>query len=76
MLQSNKDGVSVHSHLTELIHTLLTEKDANALDNLENISLGVKARRFAVTEAGERVRLCINPCAERFGATEQPASVE
>jgi hypothetical protein len=55
-MQSNRDGISIHSHLTELIHTLLTEKDVNALQNLENISLGVKAKRFVAPQAGERVR--------------------
>jgi len=63
LLACNKDGVSIHSHLTELIHSLLTDKDANALLNLENISLGVKAKRFAATEPGERVRpLCPDHC--------------
>jgi len=40
------DGVSVRSHLAELIHSLLTSKDPNALEKLESISLEVKAAHF------------------------------
>lgn len=44
--QTNKDGVSLHSHLAELIQELLTSKDPDALSKLESISLDVKAKHF------------------------------
>ena len=47
LLQSDKDGASVHSHLTELIQELLRSKKEDALTELENISLEIKARRYA-----------------------------
>src|SRR6056297_1447500 len=65
LLQCSKDGNSVHSHLTELIHTLLTEKDANALENLENISLAVKAKRFVAAQSAELVRSPRGPLARQ-----------
>ena len=40
------DGVSVRSHLAELIHKLLTSKDPDALSKLESLSLEVKAAHF------------------------------
>lgn len=53
-LQQNTDGVSLHGHLTELIHSLLTSKDPNALEKLESLSLDVKAKHFKAAEAGTR----------------------
>ena len=47
LLQSDKDGASVHSHLTELIQELLRSRKEDALTELENISLEIKARRYA-----------------------------
>ena len=47
LLQSDKDGASVHSHLTELIQELLRSRKEDALTELENISLKIKARRYA-----------------------------
>ena len=34
--QAGTDGVSVRSHLTEVIHRLLLSKEPNALEQLEN----------------------------------------
>jgi len=45
--QAGDDGVSVRSHLTEVIHRLLQSKEADALKSLESISLEVKAAHFA-----------------------------
>ena len=44
--QAGPDGVSMRSHLTEVIHRLLLSKDADALSKLESISLEVKAKHF------------------------------
>jgi len=52
--QTNASGVSLHSHLTEVIHKLLSSKDPNALDNLENISLEIKKQHFAAAEPGAK----------------------
>lgn len=54
--QANSDGVSVRSHLTELIHRLLQSKDPDALKSLESLSLEVKASHFKAETAGQRVR--------------------
>ena len=43
---TNKDGVSLHSHLAEVIQELLASKDPDALSKLESISLDVKAKHF------------------------------
>mmetsp|Transcript_46318 Transcript_46318/g.100610 ORF Transcript_46318/g.100610 Transcript_46318/m.100610 type:complete len:452 (+) Transcript_46318:149-1504(+) len=50
--QTNSNGISLHDHLTEVIHTLLASKDQNALENLENISLEVKSKHFNAKETG------------------------
>ena len=55
-LKANADGVSLHSHLTELVHSLLQSKDPKALEKLESISLGVKAKHFTASEEGSKVR--------------------
>jgi radial spoke head protein 4A len=44
--QEGPDGMSVKSHLTELIHKLLLAKDPDALATLESLSLEVKAAHF------------------------------
>ena len=54
--QAGADGVSVRSHLTEVIHRLLLSKEANALEKLESISLEVKAGHFSGGAPGSRVR--------------------
>lgn len=43
--QTNKDGVSVYSHLTEVLATLLDTK-GNSLDMLEGVSKAVKAKHY------------------------------
>lgn len=68
-LQQNTEGVSLHGHLTELIHSLLTSKDPNALEKLESLSLDVKAKHFKAAEAGTKV--CLSApnlfiCASRY----------
>lgn len=45
-LKANEDGVSLHTHLSEVLQSLLKSKDPNALANFESISLDVKAGRF------------------------------
>jgi len=50
--QANAAGISVHSHLTEVIHRLITSKDENALKEFENISLEVKKAHFTAEEPG------------------------
>ena len=58
-LKANKDGSSLHSHLTELVHSLLQSKDPKALEKLESISLAVKAKHFTAAEEGVKVfQLC------------------
>jgi len=52
--QANTDGVSLHSHLTEVIQHLLASKDPKALENFESISLGVKAKHFSAVEPGAK----------------------
>jgi len=52
--QTNADGVSLHSHLSEVIHKLLISKDPAALDNLENISLEIKKQHFTAKEPGSK----------------------
>lgn len=74
LMQSNQDGVSIHSHLTELIHQLLMEKGASALEDLENISLGVKAKRFVAAEAGERVRRATRESARSASSASNAAA--
>jgi len=44
--KTGADGVSVRSHLAELIHSLLLSKDPKALEKLESISLEVKAAHY------------------------------
>ena len=44
--------MSLHSHLTEVIHKLLATKDPNALGNFESLSLEVKAKHFTADEPG------------------------
>jgi len=48
-LQADKEGVSLHSHIAEVLQTLLTSKDPNALANFESTSLEVKAKHFKPT---------------------------
>lgn len=53
--KSGKDGVSVRSHLAELIHKLLISKDADALAKLESLSLEVKQAHFDAAQPGSKV---------------------
>jgi len=41
-----ENGVSVYSHLTEVLATLLTQKPENALDMLEGVSLACKKTHY------------------------------
>lgn len=52
--QTGPDGVSVRSHLTEVIHKLLLSKDPDALQKLESISLEVKAKHFDANQPGSK----------------------
>jgi len=52
--QAGADGVSVRSHLTEVIHKLLLSKDPDALAKLESISLSVKAKHFDANQPGSK----------------------
>jgi hypothetical protein len=45
--QTNENGVSVYSHLTEVLATLLTHKPDAALDALEGVSLQCKQAHYA-----------------------------
>jgi radial spoke head protein 4A len=51
--QAGADGVSVRSHLTEVIHRLLLSKEGDALEKLESISLEVKAAHFNAASSGK-----------------------
>ena len=44
--KTNADGVSVYSHLTEVLATLLDQKPDNALDVLEGVSLACKQKHY------------------------------
>merc|ERR1719473_1859559 len=48
-MQANTDGVSLHSHLSEVIQELLATKSPS-LDDLESISLEVKKKHFTSLE--------------------------
>lgn len=48
--KENSDGASVRSHLAELIHSLLTSKDPDALAKLESLSMEVKATKVGAPE--------------------------
>lgn len=50
--QATPDGISVRSHLAELIHRLLLSKEADALEKLETISMEVKAGHFNASAPG------------------------
>ena len=45
--QTNADGVSVYSHLTEVLATLLQKQPDNALDMLEGVSLECKKKHYS-----------------------------
>lgn len=64
--QTGPDGVSVRSHLTEVIHKLLLSKDPDALQKLESLSLEVKAKHFDANQPGSKVshaRCLLGPAA-------------
>jgi len=44
------EGTSVREHLAELIHSLLLNKDDNALEKLESLSLGIKAAKVGAPQ--------------------------
>jgi len=50
--EADANGVSLHSHLAEVIHKLLLEKPSNPLESFESISMDVKGKHFAAKEAG------------------------
>jgi radial spoke head protein 4A len=45
--KTNEHGVSVYSHLTEVLATLLAQKPEDALDMLEGVSLACKKTHYA-----------------------------
>jgi radial spoke head protein 4A len=45
--QTNEDGVSIYSHLTEVLATLLSTKPENPLDQLEGVSLQCKKGHYS-----------------------------
>lgn len=45
--KTNADGVSVYSHITEVLATLLAQKPENALDVLEGVSLACKQKHYS-----------------------------
>ena len=53
--QTGKDGVSMQSHLTELIHKLLHSKNPKALEELESLSLEVKKTHFDANQPRSKV---------------------
>ena len=55
--QANAQGVSLHSHLSELIQQLLKAKDPK-LEELESISLEVKAKHFTSLEPAALTHQC------------------
>ena len=59
--EANADGISMHSHLAEVIHKLLLEKPANPLESFESSSLEVKGKHFTAKEAGLKVRVHVPP---------------
>ena len=64
--KTGADGVSVRSHLAELIHSLLLSKDPKALEKLESISLEVKAAHYdggvpaAKVRRPQRLHACLS----------------
>jgi len=48
--KTDANGVSVYSHLTEVLATLLSEKPANALDMLEGVSLACKKAHYKASD--------------------------
>ena len=56
--KAGADGVSVRSHLAEIVHKLLLEKKSPAemLAKLESLSLEVKAAHFDANQPGSKVR--------------------
>jgi radial spoke head protein 4A len=60
---TNKDGVSVYSHLTEVLATLLDQKAPNSLDMLEGVSKAVKAKHYQPDEIE-----IVDPCPEVLDA--------
>lgn len=46
------NGVSLHSHLAEVIHKLLLEKPKDALETFESLSLETKGKHFKAAEKG------------------------
>jgi len=56
--KAGADGVSVRSHLAEIVHKLLLEKKSPAemLAKLESLSLEVKAAHFDANQPGSKVK--------------------
>ena len=54
--QTGKDGVSIRSHLTELIHKLLLSKNPKALEQLESLSLEGNNTHFDANQPRSKVR--------------------
>jgi len=71
--KTGKDGISVRSHLAELIHTLLKSKDPDALAKLESLSLDVKQAHFDAKQPGSKE--AVAPAAGVVETTIRGASV-
>ena len=54
--QADEGGVSLHSHLAEVIHKLLLDRPSDALSSFESTSIDVKAKHFVAHEAGLKAR--------------------
>jgi len=68
--QADKSGVSLHSHLSEIIHKLLLEKPANPLEAFESISLQVKKNHFVASEAGLKDLGAVEPTSKWLAQTK------
>ena len=51
--QTNEQGASVYSHLTDVLATLLDQKPSDALGMLEGISLSCKASTYAPSKVAD-----------------------
>ena len=76
LLRPNEQGVSVYSHLTDVLATMLDEnvQPADALDAFESISKSVKAKAFTAASATAPPAPTSAPDADATSAWQQGAS--
>jgi len=74
--KSDDSGVSLHSHLAEIIHKLLLEKPDNPLEAFESISLEVKKNHFIAKEAGLKDLSAVEPPSQWLTQTKQLFKVD